>query len=171
MNAIAFQVPGAPAPKGSTRAFVVYRRGRFQAAVTNDNPRTRPWAAVVRNAAIMARHDWIKARGLGIGAVLVPMFARPAAVRIELEFVLPRVTKLPRRRMVPHTSKPDLDKLTRAALDALTGVLYEDDSQVCAIVVTKRYAMVGEAAGCGIGVDALAPAQEPEAATNGAASR
>lgn len=169
MTAIAFHVAGTPAPKGSTKAFVVYKRGRFQAAVTNDNPRTRPWAAVVRNAAIMARAAWVHHNGLGMAAVLVPAYARPAAVRLELEFVLPRVTALPKRRIVPHTSKPDLDKLTRAALDALTGVLYEDDSQVCAIVATKRYAMVGEAAGCGIGVDAIAQVQE--AATDGAASR
>ena len=29
-----------------------------------------------------------------------------------------------------HTTKPDLDKLTRAVLDSLTGIVYLDDSQV-----------------------------------------
>ena len=35
------------------------------------------------------------------------------------------------------TSPPDIDKLTRACLDALTGVLYKDDSQVVALHVEK----------------------------------
>jgi Holliday junction resolvase RusA-like endonuclease len=35
---------------------------------------------------------------------------------------------------------PDVDKLARAALDALTGVAYEDDSQVVELRVRKRYA-------------------------------
>ena len=165
MNAIAFSVVGTPAPKGSTRAFVVYKRGKgFRAAVTNDNPQTRPWAAVVRNAAIVARAAWVHHNGLGMAAILLPAYSRPAAVRIELEFVLPRVAALPRRRIVPHTRRPDLDKLTRAIKDALTGVLYEDDSQVCALVATKRYALIGEGPFVAIGVDALpAPAIAQEA--------
>lgn len=40
------------------------------------------------------------------------------------------------------TSKPDVDKLTRALLDALTqdAALYGDDSQVVDAVIKKRYA-------------------------------
>jgi len=155
MNAIAFQVIGKAAPKGSTRGFVVRKGGRMHAAVTEDNPNTRPWAALVRDGAIQARAAWIHHNGLGMAAALMAAYPRPAAVRIELEFVLPRVTALPKRRIVPHTRKPDLDKLTRAIKDALTGVIWEDDAQVCAIVATKRYALPGEGAGCSIGVDAI----------------
>lgn len=35
---------------------------------------------------------------------------------------------------------PDIDKLTRSVLDALTGICFEDDRQVVGLVVTKRYA-------------------------------
>jgi crossover junction endodeoxyribonuclease RusA len=37
------------------------------------------------------------------------------------------------------TTKPDIDKLQRAALDALTGVLFEDDSQVVSVICTKDF--------------------------------
>jgi len=38
-----------------------------------------------------------------------------------------------------HTQVPDIDKLTRAILDALTGVVFRDDSQVQEIHVTKKW--------------------------------
>jgi hypothetical protein len=34
---------------------------------------------------------------------------------------------------------PDLDKLVRGLNDALTGVVFEDDSQIDQIVAVKRY--------------------------------
>ena len=39
-----------------------------------------------------------------------------------------------------HTKKPDLDNLVKAVLDALNGYAYDDDSAVCELHVTKRYA-------------------------------
>jgi len=36
--------------------------------------------------------------------------------------------------------RPDLDKLVRAVLDALTGVAFRDDAQVCGIRARKHYA-------------------------------
>lgn len=38
------------------------------------------------------------------------------------------------------TRNPDIDKLLRAVLDALTGVLYVDDAQVVQLAAVKRYA-------------------------------
>lgn len=40
----------------------------------------------------------------------------------------------------PHTKKPDIDKLLRALLDAMTGIVWADDSQVAFVVVNKVYA-------------------------------
>ena len=48
---------------------------------------------------------------------------------------------------VHHLQKPDTDKLIRAILDALTGIIYKDDSQVDAIHVTKKWADTLEPAG------------------------
>ena len=43
--------------------------------------------------------------------------------------------------------RPDLDKLTRAILDALTGIAYADDAQVTQINVSKEYARVLDSVG------------------------
>lgn len=51
------------------------------------------------------------------------------------------------RKTKPMTQRPDGDKLTRAIWDALTGVAFEDDSQVVEWHGVKRRAEVGEPAG------------------------
>jgi crossover junction endodeoxyribonuclease RusA len=62
-------------------------------------------------------------------------------VRVRLRFALPRPKSLSRRASFrPHTKRPDVDKLARAALDALTGVIFKDDSQVYALHAAKHYA-------------------------------
>jgi len=47
-----------------------------------------------------------------------------------------------------HKIKPDLDNLEKAVLDALSGVVYEDDKQVC--WVTKGKFVVGDSSPCGL---------------------
>lgn len=39
----------------------------------------------------------------------------------------------------PHTSKPDIDNMCKAIGDACNGVIWEDDSQIWHLVVTKTY--------------------------------
>lgn len=58
-------------------------------------------------------------------------------ISIKLRFQLPRPKTV--KRMYP-TVPPDADKLIRAALDALTGIAYNDDSQVVRITAEKVYA-------------------------------
>lgn len=38
-----------------------------------------------------------------------------------------------------HTQKPDIDKLTRAVLDSLSGQVFRDDSQVMQLVASKHW--------------------------------
>lgn len=40
---------------------------------------------------------------------------------------------------IMHTNKPDADKLLRALLDSMTGVVFQDDSQVCELAIEKTY--------------------------------
>jgi Holliday junction resolvase RusA-like endonuclease len=40
---------------------------------------------------------------------------------------------------VMHTKKPDCDNLAKSILDALNGIAYDDDSQICSLTVHKFY--------------------------------
>ncbi len=40
--------------------------------------------------------------------------------------------------------KPDVDKLVRAILDSLTGIVYHDDAQVIQVAAAKRYSPDGQ---------------------------
>lgn len=127
MTRVEFFAEGLPQTKGSARAFV--RGGR--AVVTNDNPKAKAWAAEVSEAA----REAMDGRELLDG---------PLAV--ELVFSLPRPlahsTSKGLRPTAPRyvSARPDVDKLARCALDALTGVVFGDDSQVARLVATKVYA-------------------------------
>ena len=40
---------------------------------------------------------------------------------------------------IPHTKKIDCDNLAKTILDALNGIAYDDDKQVCRLLVIKKY--------------------------------
>lgn len=115
-------VPGEAIPQGSMQAFV---RGN-RAIMTSDNPRLKAWRADVERA--------VTARMRLTGAVVLD---EPVAVRID--FWLPRPPSVPKRRVWPAV-RPDIDKLARACLDALTGTAISDDSRVVDLRAVKHYA-------------------------------
>lgn len=119
---IEFTVYGKPEPQGSSRAFVT-RMGR--AVVTSANPNLRDWRIQVGRAAQAAPGY--------MGALL------EGPVMVSAVFHLTRPKSRPRRAGYPDR-KPDLDKLARALLDGITGVLVRDDAQVCRLEVVKLYA-------------------------------
>jgi len=57
-------------------------------------------------------------------------------VSVDLMFMLRRPRTVVRQSPIV---RPDLDKLVRAVLDALTGVAYQDDSQVVRLNAEKQY--------------------------------
>lgn len=62
-------------------------------------------------------------------------------VCLTVDFVMPRPTRTPKKATPPAVKKPDLDKLLRAILDALTlANAYTDDSQVTSITTHKTLA-------------------------------
>lgn len=122
----AFRVFGIPAPQGSKSAFV--RGGR---AVVVDGSsavgraKHHAWRQDVADAARKA----LEARGERF----------PGLVGLEIAFYLPLPASDPHRTL--HGTAPDLDKLVRSVLDALTNAgLILDDSRVCAISARKDYA-------------------------------
>lgn len=132
-------VVGVAAPQGSMRSYVVYRKSDRQpvAVTTSDNPRVKGWRQTIADVAAreLARPEFA---GLFF----------EGGVDLDVLFVLPRPLALCTRskagRAFPHLTKPDVDKLTRAAVDALKGVLWRDDSQIVDLRARKRYADAGE---------------------------
>lgn len=49
-------------------------------------------------------------------------------------------SKAKKESNILHVSKPDLDNLVKTVKDALNGLAYIDDAQVCDLHVTKEYA-------------------------------
>lgn len=122
-------VLGTPVPQGSARAFMV-GKVKPHAVVTHDNAETMPW------------RDSVKAHARKVVGPVI-QYPRPIGVHLAVEFVMPRRASAP--KCTPkHTRKPDLDKLVRSVGDALTGVVYEDDSQIVSLDASKREADAGE---------------------------
>jgi crossover junction endodeoxyribonuclease RusA len=123
---VTVRVDGNPAPQGSKRHV---GHGRMVEA----SKRLRPWRATVAAA--------VKA---AVGAQ-VPFPDGP--VIVTLEFVMPRPVSTPKRSTPPAVKRPDIDKLCRAILDAITGAAIADDSQVTLMVAHKRIAEIAETPG------------------------
>ena len=126
MYSVTVAVDGHPAPQGSKRHV---GNGRMIEA----SKRLAPW----RNAVAAATRAVMRGR--------LP-FVGPVA--ITLEFVMPRPMSTPKRLPTPPAIKrPDLDKLARGCLDAITGSAIADDSQAIDLRATKRIAEIGERPG------------------------
>ena len=122
---IEFRVDGLPVPQGSMK--VIHGR-----VIHSQGSALAQWRASIALAARKAG-------------------ARPTRepVTITLTFIMPRPKTVKRN----HPSvAPDLDKLIRGALDALTAIAYVDDGQVVEIYSKKIY---GEVIGAKIQVAEL----------------
>ena len=117
---IAFTVLGSPATKGSTVSFI------------GDNGK------IVTRTDSTGLSSWTQAVGWAARAARVRVVPRPGAVRVSVRFESVKPPSASGR--VHPTVKPDIDKTLRALLDALTGVAYEDDSQVVEVAASKVYA-------------------------------
>jgi crossover junction endodeoxyribonuclease RusA len=61
-------------------------------------------------------------------------------VELEVMFYLDRPSTISRTKRPYPIVPPDLDKLARSCLDPLTGLIYDDDSQVIRLLAWKTYA-------------------------------
>lgn len=116
-----FFVPGRPVPQGSKVAFRHNRTGKPM-MMEGNRERLNQWRALVA----------MYARQAGLKPTLYP-------VRLFVHFYFERPQRHRQKGLVHMPTRPDLDKLTRAVFDALTGVAYRDDSQVVEAHVFKRY--------------------------------
>lgn len=68
-------------------------------------------------------------------------------VTITAEFIMPRPKSWGQKRQDPMIQRPDLDKLIRAVMDGISGIIIRDDSQAVRMVLDKRRAAPGEEPG------------------------
>ncbi len=128
---VEFFVPGTPAPQGSKRHV-----GR--GILVESSKTVGPW----RERVALAAHEAM-AGG--------PLMAGP--ITALLSFVMPRPKSAPKRTTPPASKRPDLDKLARACLDAISDTVIIDDAQITNLHCTKRLAEIGETPGVRIRIE------------------
>jgi Holliday junction resolvase RusA-like endonuclease len=120
-------VYGSPAPQGSHKAYVVAGRAR----ITNDSTNTLPWRQAVVDATRQELDKW--------GRDWAPM---QGPLVLHARFWLPRPKSAPKTIDIRPTRKPDIDKVLRATMDALTAAgLWIDDSLVVESHEEKFYSV------------------------------
>lgn len=143
---LAFLVRGLPVPQG---ALV---RSPHGGLYHRDARRLEDWRHAIAAAAA--------------GAIDGPPIEGPVSVSVDFVFPRPQSHYLPAnsRRPEPelrpgapvhHSGAPDVDKLLRALLDALTGVVIRDDGQVAITRASKLYETPERPVGCAVAVRSL----------------
>lgn len=128
---LTFTVLGDPQPQGSKTLM----RSRF--IIESNKARLEPWRESIRAAAHAAQLATLnEPPAPGWRALEGP-------IAISLAFTMRTPKTRPRWRHYPD-GRPDLDKLIRAVLDALTSIgTWLDDGQVISIVAIKTYSTAG----------------------------
>lgn len=121
-----FFVPGVPVAQGSMRYL-------GKGIPLQHGPKVKPWRSAVASKAF---DEWAS-----------PPTKNPIQMSLTFDFARPKShyrtgrhshlikDAAPKR----HTNYPDIDKLCRAVLDALAGVVYLDDSQVFLLKAKKLW--------------------------------
>jgi len=123
-----FTIPGVPVAKGRAK---FARRGAFITAYTPE--KTVNYENLVKMMAAQAMGD------------TKPLECAVSAC-IALRIIPPSSWSLKKRQraidgeMYP-TSKPDIDNVVKAIFDAMNGIVFLDDKQVCNLNVEKRYCL------------------------------
>ncbi len=144
-------VYGKPVPQGSKQSQVIYqggkpviKNGRVLTVVRNANDDLQNWRNQVAEAVLWEYQKKVNYVSSEEG---LPLMQGPVSLRIV--FLKPRpkghygtgrnAGKLKESAPEYPTTRPDTLKLARAVEDALTGVIWQDDSQVVAHDMVKRW--------------------------------
>jgi len=120
-KSVNFTIYGKPVPKGRPRMT------RYGTAYT---PKT------TRSYEEKVRACYLNQGGINFGDA-------PVDVMMTFCFPIPKSWSKKKREAAlraPYCKRPDADNLAKAVLDALNGVAYTDDGQVCSMVLAKEYA-------------------------------
>lgn len=137
-----FTVLGRPQAKGSKKVLPIRSRtrvGERRIVMVDSNKNAAPWETRVAEVALRT--------ATGGETAPLELLNGPVAVKLEFYFSRPRghygvgrnINRI--RASAPEhiTAKPDVDKLARCVLDALTGTLIRDDAQVVVLDLRKQY--------------------------------
>lgn len=156
-----FNVLGTPAPQGSKKAIPIARKGPAgqkvytgKVSLVESSATVKPWRELVTAAAVAQRRAGAKPFHGAVSVTIAFYLRRPKAhyrAGRYAHLVLPSAPAYP-------NVKPDIDKLVRSTLDALTAAkVYRDDAEVVELHVAKWYAD-GREPGC---VITIKPATVP----------
>lgn len=145
---LSFSVEGTPVAKGSMKAFMApiskkchaCGNAKTRAVVTHDSKKTKPWQLLVSWAAKqeMAEQRASISEKQSLCVDLRFFLARP---KVHMRTKGGEVTDIPKANAPQSPSKkPDIDKLARCVLDAMQGVVYDEDSRIVGLTVVKFYA-------------------------------
>jgi Holliday junction resolvase RusA-like endonuclease len=110
-------VPGKPQPQGSKKGFIINNK----VVLVESAKGLKAWREKIK---LIAQHS-----------AELQKFQGPVHVSLSFYF-----KKAKSNKTKLHVQKPDIDKLIRGCLDALTGVVIEDDSNVVSITAYKFWA-------------------------------
>lgn len=154
---IAFTVPAIPVAQPRQRHRIAGAPGRqFVQNYTPAKSPTADYKATVKLAAAEAYSGAPLSGPLAVGIVFVfPRRSKPDWIKKDS----PWFATWKAGGRVPHITKPDRDNLDKSTLDALKGLLFCDDKQVCAGPPEKWIAAADEQAHVEISVEPLLPAE------------
>jgi Holliday junction resolvase RusA-like endonuclease len=128
-----FEIPGEPVAQGRPRAFRM-PGGQIRAY---DPAKSRSWKAEARAVMALRLREWSRAE----------LLTGPLDVTIRAIFTCPASQYRKREPLGrrPHAKRPDAENVAKSVLDAATGVVWVDDSQVARLSVEKIIGAQGEA--------------------------
>ncbi len=116
----------AGVPQGSHSAFIVKTKSGMNRAVITDKKKQS-----LNEERVAIAEEYAKANGKRYAT---------EGISLDITFGFIKPKSIP-KKVTLKTKKPDIDKLLRAVLDGLTGVAYNDDSQVIEVKAKKIYDM------------------------------
>lgn len=122
---IQFTVPGDPVPQGRPKFTT---RGKFPRAY--DPPKSRAYKA--------------KVAAVAYKAMAGRMIMSPVCVTVD---IYRPIQKSDSRKVhaakasgeILPMVKPDIDNVFKAVTDALKGIVWQDDNQMCKAIISKKY--------------------------------
>lgn len=136
MASITISLAGEPVAKGRPRASLRRTRAGLLRVHMHTPERTSTYEGRVRAAA--------QEEALAMRELMTLPLAGPISITLRIVFEPPASWSRKKREAAirgeaKHVTRPDIDNVAKAWLDAMNGIVYLDDSQITMLSVTKSY--------------------------------